>query len=849
MLRLEMSRWLGSRNQAKGKKGKYARKDLRCELLEDRRVLAVVSSLADSGAGTLRDALAGADPTITFSVSGTINLTSGELLVNRAVSIDGTGQSITVNNTVAGNRVFNVDDGAAAALAVSMQNFTISGGNLPTDPAPQLGGGVRNAENLTMSNMTVSGNTAGRRGGGIGVTVDGTLNLSNSTVSGNTATLSQGGGVIVYGTATLNNVTIENNSAGTSGGGLTSQTGSNVTVNNSTIRNNVGHYNGGGAVNLSGTLTLNDSTVTGNRLNPDAGAYIYLGAGVSCIGGTTNLNDSTIRANTAQQYMSDGGWGGGISALGGAVVNVQNSTISDNVADRGGGIASRYTDITIYGSSITGNVSTATGGGIRAFKYVGGMGELFETNITIEESTISGNTGNGGGGVASYPYADSAPTANTLTIRNSTLSGNSSAYDGGGVGSNGAVVSIENSTIYGNSSYNNGAGVWGASDTTYTGSTTINFATITNNNGFNGGGMESAGGPFTVTNSIVAGNVAGTGVGPDVNEVAAATITYSLVESTANNNAAAGTGNITGMGADLGSLGANGGATATRMPNATSPVLGAADPASTMGVDQRGFLRPGGNASRDMGSVERDGTSPTLNLDFNLDTLYNCDDMNLLENAIDAGMPIATFDVNQDGMLTSADVTAWLIDAGALRFGTGRRFLPGDANLNGSVDGSDFGIWNANKFTPASFWCLGDFTQTGGVDGSDFGVWNANKFTSSDAGRPASGPAAGVHEGIADRGTQSKVFDNFRNFRRERDLPAETKKLPPAVPQAAPRAIVETAFESDNVPSVPSVPAQVSAASPLAMAKKVSFGGQDRIGANQVAEKARDTVFGEFDAQ
>ena len=49
------------------------------------------------------------------------------------------------------------------------------------------------------------------------------------------------------------------------------------------------------------------------------------------------------------------------------------------------------------------------------------------------------------------------------------------------------------------------------------------------------------------------------------------------------------------------------------------------------------------------------------------------------------------------------------------------------------MDGSDFGIWNANKFTATAAWCSGDFNADGTVDGSDFGVWNGNKFTSAAA--------------------------------------------------------------------------------------------------------------------
>lgn len=57
------------------------------------------------------------------------------------------------------------------------------------------------------------------------------------------------------------------------------------------------------------------------------------------------------------------------------------------------------------------------------------------------------------------------------------------------------------------------------------------------------------------------------------------------------------------------------------------------------------------------------------------------------------------------------------------------RSLIGDANGDGFVDGTDFGIWNANKFTAGTNWTTGDFNCDGVTDGTDFGLWNANKFT------------------------------------------------------------------------------------------------------------------------
>ena len=55
--------------------------------------------------------------------------------------------------------------------------------------------------------------------------------------------------------------------------------------------------------------------------------------------------------------------------------------------------------------------------------------------------------------------------------------------------------------------------------------------------------------------------------------------------------------------------------------------------------------------------------------------------------------------------------------------------LLGDANLDGSVDTSDFNLWNDNKFSNAG-WSGGDFNGDGVADTTDFNLWNGNKFTS-----------------------------------------------------------------------------------------------------------------------
>ncbi|MEM7312639.1 MAG: PEP-CTERM sorting domain-containing protein, partial [Planctomycetota bacterium] len=123
--------------------------------------------------------------------------------------------------------------------------------------------------------------------------------------------------------------------------------------------------------------------------------------------------------------------------------------------------------------------------------------------------------------------------------------------------------------------------------------------------------------------------------------------------------------------------------------------------------------------------------------DFNGDGVWDCQDIDALVAEIVAGTDNPAFDMTGDGQVDADDINnqpnGWLGVGGANnpQETGGNAFLPADANLDGVVDVSDFGIWNGNKFTAVDAWCSGDFNADGVVDVSDFGLWNGNKFTSS----------------------------------------------------------------------------------------------------------------------
>ena len=100
---------------------------LLCSLTVASATMITVTNTNDSGPGSLRQALGIANDgdTIDFAVSGTITLTSGELLVNDSITISGPGAA---NLAVDGNtdiRVFHVSPGKT----VTISGLTIINGN------------------------------------------------------------------------------------------------------------------------------------------------------------------------------------------------------------------------------------------------------------------------------------------------------------------------------------------------------------------------------------------------------------------------------------------------------------------------------------------------------------------------------------------------------------------------------------------------------------------------------------------------------------------------------------------------------------------------------------------------
>ncbi|HEX4083578.1 MAG TPA: right-handed parallel beta-helix repeat-containing protein [Chthoniobacteraceae bacterium] len=511
---------------------KSARTSSVIEPLEDRIAPSVfiVSTLADSGAGSLRQAIlsANADTTtnavdsIVFQktpdvfLHGTIKLKSSLPAIDMAA-----GDSLTITGPTAGkpngitinggnHQIFSITGGA-----VTMTDMTVTHGLAPK------GGGVyiNDGAAIQLTDITITGNHAVATGSGAeslggGVYISGAssnVTISNSLISKNlcigpNATAADdagyafGGGILCRGTLTLNDSVVSGNVAqagsaktgnasltagGAYGGGIyASETNANVTIQHSTITGNksIGGHGGNGAAKQSG----------------GKGGYGN-GGGVYSFEGTVLIANSTVSKNLAK---SGSGGNGGSTASGG-----------DSLDSWGGGVSSSGTDagLTIQNSIISGNKTLTGKGGHKGSGSGGSNGYSGVTNgggvyskqlLSITQSTISGNSAEYGGGFFSY--------GGTSTLVGCTISKNKASDYGGGLATgNDATVTIQNSTVALNTS------AVGGGFYSYGGTSTLIGCTISKNKASDYGGGLATGDDATlnIENSTVALNVSVVGGG------------------------------------------------------------------------------------------------------------------------------------------------------------------------------------------------------------------------------------------------------------------------------------------------------------------------------------------------
>jgi len=295
-----------------------------------------VTNTNDGGRGSLRQAIADANDGDTINargVFGSIELSRGELPVNKNLTINGPGaDKLSVENTLL-SRVFEI----ASDKIVAISGLAINSGEAV------LGGGIYNAGMLEITGCSMSGNEAGGlRERGLG-------------------------------------------------GGIYNASGAEVAIIDSIICGNSADE--GGGIYNAGSMQIARTTISDNFIGGAFSQQTSLGGGI-CNSGTLDIVNSTITANTASGSLQSGGIGGGIFT--GGTLAVANSTISGNLAGStgvfpgaGGGITNGSGNIVIQNSTINGNTAESPSGS-------GFGGNVFMAEGTLEIGNTILNAGSGG---------------------------------------------------------------------------------------------------------------------------------------------------------------------------------------------------------------------------------------------------------------------------------------------------------------------------------------------------------------------------------------------------------------------------------------------------------------------
>ncbi|QEG34847.1 choice-of-anchor Q domain-containing protein [Bythopirellula goksoeyrii] len=590
------------------------------------------------------------DPLLTATAGplpATILLTMGQLEITDSLTINGPGaELLTIDTSGLPGSIFEINDTISANLIdTKIAGVTLTGA---TDSAIHL------SENLTVSE-TVFHNNRATQGGAIRV------DNSSRRIPGINLT--------VHDSLFVDNHA-DVNSKSQGGAIYFVPWDGELSINTSSFHENSAVLHGGAI--YSGTFTsvsIEQSSFENNQA--DYGGGISLG-GNSLHSAT--IKNSSFLGNIAT--LSGGGIYSGKDLTIGDSKITGNRTLKENILSfdkhGGGGLLQLYGRLTVDNSTISGNSSKGDGGGI------GAGGHSFLTNTSIFNNAAIGKGGGinirngllelqttviventsgllGGGGI----YAETS-LQGTSSIRNSTISNNLTHGDGGGI--SGINVSVANSTISGNKAFGSGGGLF------------IHFgyhqelahSTVTNNiSDADGDEIGSGGGLFSknlyeLNHSIIAGNFDKSNTARDV---------YGIVSAQFS---------IIGLGAEfLGPLAYNGGPTLPDGRMILTHELLPDSPAINAGLyilvpgqnglpefDQRGapFARVVGSRI-DIGAYESQPAAGSLNGDF-----------------------------DADGDVDGRDFLSWLRGYGK----TGDvQQSDGDATSNHAVDGNDLAVWQA----------------------------------------------------------------------------------------------------------------------------------------------------------
>ncbi len=430
-----------------------------------------------------------ADVTVTSGLQDAINAAgSGDTItlgadITESVTI-ASGQNITLDlngHTLngGGSTVITVEGTLTLKDGSSAGTGTVTGAS-----ATHGGVIVQNGGNFTLDSGTISGNSAS--GSGAGVYVESaTFTMTGGTISDNTATR-YGGGV---------NVTVADSEGANS----------TFTMTGGTISGNTASQMYGGGVFVetksgSGESTFHMSGGTIGGTDASSGNNASYGAGVAVKGATVNLSGSALITNNTASTTTSGGGGGNMYLYDStAKLNMTGGTISYGSAYSGGGINVAAGTVNMSGGTIDYSKSTAP-----SSASAGGGGVYVKDGATfnLSGSAVVSNSESYYSGSGFYVSGSLVMSGGTITKNTVTDTWH---YSGGGVclSGNNASFTMSGGTISENDGFSGGGGV-AASGGTFT----MSGGSIENNTAIYGGGVDAESCTITITGGSITGNIA-----------------------------------------------------------------------------------------------------------------------------------------------------------------------------------------------------------------------------------------------------------------------------------------------------------------------------------------------------
>jgi len=248
----------------------------------------VVTSLADSGVGTLRQIVVDAptNSVVNFAstLSGqTILLSTGQIELSNNIIIDASTLADGIQISGSGqSRVFQVDTNVTAVL----NSLIITNGY---DASGNSGGGILNNGTLSVSNCMFAGNiSTNSSSGGGGINNGSSSFTANNSMFYNNSSMAGGAVGNGSGAAAFNNCTFYGNSAQLNGGAISTGNGT-VTMNNCTISSNSALSSGGGIYVTGPAIMLTNSIVSGNTASSGSNISGTIAGGNNLIDGAPLL--------------------------------------------------------------------------------------------------------------------------------------------------------------------------------------------------------------------------------------------------------------------------------------------------------------------------------------------------------------------------------------------------------------------------------------------------------------------------------------------------------------------------------------------------------------------------------